>query len=71
MSHLNDLMRLISEGSERCSLCRRPFKHRNVLYGGVASSGAVAVVGECCVHRMKEVCGIAIANYGAKAPLDA
>jgi hypothetical protein len=50
-----DIERLAAEGSERCSLCRKPFDHNVALYAGVADHDAIAVVGDCCVHRMKAV----------------
>lgn len=52
---LDDLMRLMAEGPERCTLCRQPFAHHVSIYGGVAKNGAIAIVGDCCIDRMRDV----------------
>jgi hypothetical protein len=61
----DDLMRLIAEGSERCVLCRKPFGNNVSIYSGVADNGAIAVVGDCCIDRMKEVHAIGVTEKHA------
>jgi hypothetical protein len=68
-----DLLRLIREGSERCTLCRKPFGHNALTYACVVDSGEIAIIGDCCADRMKKVCGIGVTarRAGYEGPLDA
>ncbi len=68
---LADLIRLMAEGPERCTLCRKPFGHHVSIYSGVANNGAIAIVGDCCIGRMKAVYGIGLTDRTTKEPLDA
>jgi hypothetical protein len=45
------LMQLMEE--DTCSICGAEAPHYSTLYGGVTSSGEVAVVGECCRSKLK------------------
>ena len=65
------LLRVMEEGPERCALCRAPFAHNVVIYAGFAESGAVAIVGECCLEQMKETHGIGVTDRRSPASLDA
>jgi hypothetical protein len=67
----DDLLRLMAEGPERCTLCRKPFAHHVSIYCGVAKNGAVAIVGNCCVDQMKDVYGVGLTDRRYKEPLDA
>jgi hypothetical protein len=67
----DDVMRLIAEGPERCTLCRKPFAHHVSIYCGVAKNGAVAIVGDCCIDRMNDIYGVGLTDRTTKEPLDA
>jgi hypothetical protein len=50
------LMMIMQNDGDHCSICKKEFVDRNI-YGGVTVSGAVELVGECCVHHLKIFCG--------------
>jgi hypothetical protein len=68
---VDDLVRLIIEGPERCTLCRKPFAHHVSIYCGVASNDAIAIVGDCCIDQMRDVYGVGLTDRSSKEPLDA
>jgi hypothetical protein len=66
-----DIVKLIAEGDERCLLCRKPFDHNVSMYAGVADNGAIAVVGDCCVDRMKWIYATGLTQYANRIRSDA
>jgi hypothetical protein len=65
------LLALIGEGPERCTRCRAPFTHGTTIFAGVAETGEVAIVGECCLEEMHEIYGIGVTDTRFPARLDA
>jgi hypothetical protein len=47
-----DLRKIMKADDEHCTLCRRPFAHGDLTYGGATATGAAAVTGDCCAAQM-------------------
>jgi hypothetical protein len=50
---IRELSRLSYE--DDCSLCHGNIPHDSKTYGGVTSTGEVALVGECCRSKLKSL----------------
>lgn len=49
------LERVINKNSDRCSMCKRPFRGPCHTFGGVDPSGTVQNVGACCRSFLVDV----------------
>jgi hypothetical protein len=50
----------IERAGDNCSICG--VQHNSVAYGGIDYSGAVAYVGECCVHKLRSISAICMVH---------
>src|SRR5262245_10515156 len=55
---------IMTKDGDNCSLCRAPFVHNGMTYGGITHSGMVALAGECCSSQMASV--VAVGLYLAR-----
>jgi hypothetical protein len=51
---------LVKEDGDSCSICGVAFRHKSQTYAGEVVGGGVAVVGPCCLGRMRVVVGVGI-----------
>ena len=56
----DDLRKIIEADGDSCSVCGLAFPHKGKTYGGATVDGEAAIVGECCVGKMKEIVGAGI-----------
>jgi hypothetical protein len=42
-------------GNDNCSICGKPFIHNRKNYGGITSAGKFALVGDCCLSKLKGI----------------
>jgi hypothetical protein len=49
--------KLINEDGDSCSVCGKAFPHVSETYYGEVEGGGVAVVGSCCVGKLKTIVG--------------
>jgi hypothetical protein len=47
------LLPLLQE--DNCSICKRELAHMDMTYGGLTHDGTVALVGDCCKSKMKDI----------------
>ncbi|MEG3176155.1 hypothetical protein U1872_07945 [Sphingomonas sp. RB3P16] len=43
----------MANDGDNCSICRRLFEQNDLTFGGATNTGAPALVGECCLKRLK------------------
>jgi hypothetical protein len=51
---MQQLETIMANDGDHCSLCHAPFKANEGTYGGISQTGVVALVGDCCLDKLRE-----------------
>jgi hypothetical protein len=66
------IRKLMTTGAaDNCSLCRRPFRHRDKTVGGLTRDGTIVLVGTCCAAQVSEraICTVGVYLTSGTVPL--
>jgi hypothetical protein len=56
----DQVRKIIEADGDRCSVCGEEFPHKSQTYAGELKGGRAAVVGSCCLGKMKAIIGTGI-----------